>query len=158
MIDVMKYLQDYVEDSNDVPVGITGGFSGTWYQPARDGEGFVIDVAPYYFENDQDDWQIVATYYTYDGMGNQAWLIGNAVIEGDTVTVPVQITDGGIFGLLFDPLHVNRSDWGTLEFSFTSCWRGHVSVTPNAETQNAGLGFEPIEFDIERLTPPNACP
>ena len=107
---------------------------------------------------DSDNLKIVATYYTYDGMGNQVWLIGSEVIADDTVTVPMWITDGGTFGALFDPEMVNRTEWGTLEFTFSSCWTGHVTVTPNQEMQDAGMGFEPVDFDIERLTPPGECP
>ena len=31
---------------------------------------------------DKEGWQMVATYYTYDGMGNQVWLICNDVHAG----------------------------------------------------------------------------
>jgi mono/diheme cytochrome c family protein len=158
MIDVMLYLQEYIAQNNDVTISITGGFGGTWFQPDRDGEGFLIDVAPNMVDGDQDGWVMVATYYTYDGLGNQVWLIGSTEITEDTVSLPMQITDGGIFGELFDRLAVNRIDWGTLDISFTSCWRGHVSVTPNADMLDAGLGFEAIEFDIMRLVPPGECP
>ena len=157
-IDLMLYLQQYVEDNDDVAIGITGGFSGNWYLKARDGEGFVLDVAPNMVDGEQEGWQMIATYYSYDGMGNQVWLIGNDVIAGESVTVPVWMTDGGTFGVLFDPQTVNRTEWGTLEFTFSSCWRGHVTVTPNQEMQDAGMGFEPVDFDIERLTPPGECP
>lgn len=152
MIDVMLYLQEYVAEETDF--AITGGISGTWYLDERDGEGFLIDVAP----RDNGAWELVATYYTYDGFGNQTWLIGSAMTDGNVATVPVVITDGGVFGTLFDPSTVVRTAWGTLEFSFTSCWTGHVSVTPNAAMLAAGLGFEPVDFAITRLTPPNNCP
>jgi hypothetical protein len=33
-----------------------------------------------------------------------------------------------------------------------------VTVTPNEEMIAAGMGFEPVDFDIERLTPPGECP
>ena len=152
MIDVMLYLQEYV--AGTTPFEITNGTGGTWYLLARDGEGFVLDV----FEGEEGQWNMVATYYTYDGMGNQVWLIGNATAVGDSVTVPVQITDGGIFGPAFDPLIVNKADWGTLEFTFDNCWEGHVTATPNQAMQNAGMGFVPVDFDITRVTPPSGCP
>ena len=151
MIDVMLYLQTYVAEA--VGFTITGGISGTWYNVDRDGEGFLIDVAPF-----NDGWEFVSTYYTYDGLGNQVWMIGNTPAVGDTVTVPVQITEGGIFGTLFDPFMILRINWGTLEFTFDSCWTGHVVATPNAEMIAAGMGFEPVEFDIQRLTTPRDCP
>lgn len=152
MIDVMLYLQEYVAENSDFD--ITGGIGGTWYLEERDGEGFLLDVAP----NADGSWEMVATYYTYDGLGNQVWLIGNATADGGSVTVPVVITDGGVFGALFDPMTVNRIPWGTLEFTFTSCQTGHVEATPNADMLNAGLGFETIDFDITRLTASDGCP
>ena len=151
MIDMMLYLQQYVAEAN--PFRILTGISGTWYNDTRSGEGFLLDVSLL----DVGEWEMVATFYTYDGMGNQVWLIGNAVIEGDHVTVPVQMTGGGIFGPLFDPASVVRSDWGTLEFSFSGCWQGHVVATPNQATRDSGMGFVPVEFDITRVTPPSSC-
>jgi hypothetical protein len=150
MIDVMLYLQQI-----DAPeFTITGGISGTWYLLERDGEGFLIDVAP----RDGGEWDLVATYYTYDGEGNQVWLIGNATTDGDGATVPMIITEGGTFGVMFMPQTVIRTDWGTLEFEFTSCYAGHVWVTPNPAMLASGRGFETFDFDIERVTPPDNCP
>ena len=31
-------------------------------------------------------------------------------------------------------------------------------ATPNQAMLDAGLGFETVEFDITRLTPPSGCP
>lgn len=152
MIDVMLYLQEYVAGTTEFT--INNGTSGTWYQLARDGEGFLLDVAL----RDEATWEMVATYYTYDGAGNQVWLIGSAITVGDSVTIPVQITSGGIFGTQFNPLTVNKADWGTLEFTFSGCWDGHVTATPNQAMLDAGMGFEAVEFDITRLTPPSGCP
>lgn len=152
MIDMMLYLQQYVAGST--PFVLSNGTSGTWYLEARNGEGFVIDVAP----GDDGQWKVVATYYTYDGMGNQLWLIGDAMAEGDHVTVPVVMATGGIFGTLFDPTAVNRTAWGTLDLSFSGCLDGHVVATPNQAMLDAGMGFETVEFDITRVTPPSGCP
>jgi hypothetical protein len=152
MIDVMLYLQEYVAENTEFD--ITGGIGGTWWLDERDGEGFLLDVAP----NEDGSWEVVATYYTYDGMGNQVWLSGNATAEGGSVTVPVIITDGGVFGTFFDPMTVNRVHWGTLEFTFTSCLTGRVEVNPNADMLEAGLGFEALDFDLTRLTQPASCP
>jgi cytochrome c2 len=152
MIDVMLYLQNYVTENTEFTV--TDGTSGTWYLLARDGEGFVLDV----FEGEDGQWNMVATYYTYDGMGNPIWLIGNATVTGDGATVPVVMASGGIFGPAFDPTTVNRVEWGTLQFTFNSCTQGNIAATPNQAMQDSGMGFEPVEFDITRVTPPSGCP
>lgn len=150
MIDVMLYLQEYVEGDN--PFTITSGTSGTWYNEDRDGEGFVIDVFPRI-----DHWEIVATYYTYDGNGNQVWLIGAAETDGGNVLIPVEIAEGGIYGPLYDPNTVNKSNWGWLEFAFSDCVNGHVTGIPNEDMINAGRGFQVVDFDITRVTPASGC-
>lgn len=152
MLNLMLYLQQYVAENTEFTV--TGGISGTWYLLARDGEGFVLDVAP----REEDSWEMVATYYTYDGSGNQVWLIGSAMTAADSVTVPVYITEGGTFGSGFDPNTIVQMNWGTIEFVFGSCTSGHVWVEPNDDALAAGMGFEAVDFDITRLTPPHGCP
>ena len=150
MIDVMAYLQ-----ALDPPdFAITGGISGTWYNELRDGEGFLFDVFP----TDTGGPQLVASYYTYDDMGNQVWLVGSGMVDGNYVRTEMEITRGGTFGVLLNPQDVVRSDWGTLEFIFTSCSAGYVWVNPNAEMLAAGMGFEAFEFEINRLTPSSFCP
>ena len=142
MIDVMLYLKQQL----DPGFWITRGIAGTWYDPERDGEGFLIDVA---FGG-----TFVATFYTYDTMGNQMWLIGSGTIGGGSITVTVQTTDGGTWGSAFDRLAVNRHDFGSATFTFESCSKGRVDIVPNAAY--SGL-FEPLSVDIVRLTVPVSC-
>ena len=150
MIDVMLYLQELVPTK----FAITGGISGTWYDTERSGEGLLIDVAPM----EDGSWKLVASYYTYDGMGNQVWLVGAGIVSGDRVTVEMQITEGGIFGSSFQKIDVVRTVWGTLEFQFTTCSTGQVWVVPSHETLASGQGFEIFDFFITRLTPADSCP
>ncbi|MEE4217443.1 MAG: hypothetical protein V2I48_07540, partial [Xanthomonadales bacterium] len=150
MIDLMLYLQEL----DEATFVITGGISGTWYNPDRNGEGFLIDVAPAI----GGGWMVVATYYTYDGLGNQVWMIGNELAAGNGVTTPMQVTEGAAFGTMFDLNDVIRTDWGELEFEFSSCGSGHVIIRPNAFMLAAGLGFETFQYDIVRVTAANACP
>ena len=106
--------------------------SGTWWAGLeRDGEGWLIDAAANAF---------VAAMYTYDGAGNQAWLIGSGLADGDMVSTAVEITDSPVFGSAYDPSDVNRMSWGTANFLFTSCTEGTVELIPNAEM--LARGFE----------------
>jgi hypothetical protein len=102
-----------------IPVGITGA----WFNPERDGEGFFIEIA-----NVGENRAFVVTWFTYS-QGEQMWLVGSAPLHrGDTwVQVPVQRTHGADFGAFFDPNAVERTDWGMLEFSFSSCHAGAVN-------------------------------
>jgi len=106
-------------------ISITAGISGSWFNPARDGEGFLLEVL--------DENRLAAYWFTYDFFGNQQWLIGVGEIDGDSAVVPVQVTQSGIFGPLFDPNTVQQTPWGTLEFSFTACDIGIVNYQSTLE-------------------------
>jgi hypothetical protein len=102
---------------------ITPGFSGSWFDQAREGEGFNIEIggpelAPY----------LLTYFYTYDATGNQMWLTGFADISGsDTVVVDMTVTSGAVFGDDFDPTDVSYDPWGTITFQFSSCEAGTAS-------------------------------
>ena len=143
MLDVMLYLQELI--GSDFVV--TNGISGTWYDPQRDGEGFMIDVAK--------DGVVAVSFYTYDMQGQQMWIIGAGTVTGNVFVIDFEITDGGIYGSAFDPLLVNHYPWGTGTFTFTSCYAGEAEITPNANY--SGI-FETQTIDISRLTLPESCP
>jgi len=89
-------------------------FTGSWYDITHDGEGWMIDIT----KNNQ----AVITWYTYDGEGNQVWLLGVGLIEGNTITIDnMQRTSGGVFGPLFDPAAVEIIPWGSLQVEFIDC-------------------------------------
>ena len=115
--------------------------SGSWYLPARDGEGYVIEIIGPELEQ-----QMLAYFYTYDEAGNQIWMIGGqAPFNGDTAVLPMLITSGASYGDDFDPDDVLRESWGTLTFKFTSKDAGTV-------LRESTMGFGTDTVDIERLT------
>jgi hypothetical protein len=115
--------------------------SGSWYLPARDGEGYVIEIIGPELEQ-----QMLAYFYTYDEAGNQIWMIGGqAPFNGDTAVLPMLITSGASYGDDFDPDDVLRESWGTLTFKFTSKNAGTV-------LRESTMGFGTDTVDIERLT------
>ena len=132
-------------DCQDQGFEINPGLSGSWWGgSSRSGEGFLIDVGYTDFGT-----TLVVSFYTYDNMGNQVWLIGPAFeINSNTATVDFEMPVGAKWGTEFDPLEVNRVPWGTGTFTFTSCVAGHVSFAPNAEMQ--ALGFTNLEYDLNR--------
>lgn len=142
MIDVMLYLQESIESG----FVITSGISGTWWDSARNGEGFMIDVAK--------DGLVVVSYYTYDKQGRQMWVIGNGTANGNVFEISFEITDGATYGVDFDPLMVNRYPWGTGKFTFSSCFAGQAEITPNEDFSGE---FEALTIYISRLTPPDNC-
>ena len=136
------WLSANAQQFHDTSFKITGAMSGTWWAGAsRDGEGWLIDAAANVF---------VAAMYTYDGDGNQAWLMGTGTASGDMVGTTVEITDGPAFGSAYNPADVNRTAWGSANFLFVSCTEGTVELQPNEEM--LARGFEAMTVNIERAT------
>ena len=91
--------------------------SGSWYDPNRSGEGFVVQLLP--------DGRAVVTWFTYPPEGEdsqQAWLIGSGTIDGNRIVITKMVRPvGASFGPDFDPDDVVREYWGTLEITFADC-------------------------------------
>jgi hypothetical protein len=100
---------------------IDGDLAGTFYDPAQDGHGWVIEPIAV-----DGVLGVVASWYTFRD-GRPIWLIGIGVADEERVRVPLQITDGTGFPPDFDPAAVQRRDWGTAEFRFDDADRGTVS-------------------------------
>ncbi|MCP4044914.1 MAG: hypothetical protein GY732_02855, partial [Gammaproteobacteria bacterium] len=47
--------------------------SGSWYDPAHNGEGFLLEVL--------EDEQAIVYWFTYDENGNQRWFIGLGEVQ-----------------------------------------------------------------------------
>jgi len=125
---------------------INNALSGTWYNPARDGEGFIIDVA--------NAGNIVISFYTYDNTGQQMWLIGTGDVDGSVAVMEFYVTEGGFYGSGFDPELVNRAFWGTGIFTFSECATGVADIMPSPEFSGE---FEDMTTNITRLTVPVNC-
>lgn len=139
------YLND-ISDPDAEGYEINNSLSGTWYDPERDGEGFMIDVA--------NHGVVVVSYYTFDKTGRQLWLIGTGNVDVSVVEIDLYIADGGIYGPDFNPALVNTHLWGTGTFTFTECSLGFVEIVPNDDYNDQ---FEPLDMEITRLTVPVNC-
>jgi hypothetical protein len=148
--DVMLYLQILGETG----FAVNAGLSGTWWNSARAGEGFVLE-----FGLSNGELTLFASFYTYDNMGNQVWLTAQSTaIDGTEVTVNVFITNGPMWGDAFDPDDVVLTPWGTGTFTFTSCTAGSVALMPSDDME--AMGFTDLMYGVTRdlLTPLIACP
>ncbi len=125
---------------------INNALSGTWYNPDRSGEGFMIDVG--------NAGKIAISFYTYDNFGNQMWLIGPGNVNGSVAVIDFYIAEGGIYGSGFDPELVNEVHWGTGIFTFTECATGVADIMPDLEFS---AEFEDMTTAITRLTVPVNC-
>ena len=120
-----------------------GTYSGTYYDPLRDGEGILLEISG-------DPPIVVVSWYTYaaDGTGNQIFLIGAAGVINNQAIIPMQITGGAMFGDDFDAGDVVRTDWGTLTITFVSCTTAIVEYSGDLPGYGSGV------LTQVRLTPP----
>jgi hypothetical protein len=92
-----------------------GGFqTGSWYDPDRAGEGWVVEP----LGNDR----ALVYWFTYPpegGDGEQAWIGGvGRIIDDGIVIDDAFITRGARFGDAFDPAQVELEAWGKLRMVF----------------------------------------
>lgn len=101
------------------PVSVDARFSGSWFDPARSGEGIALEIL--------DGGRAIVYFFTFSPNGTQprqAWLVGDGrIVPGgiafDTVYHRPSRPDGGAVSP--DP-----SDWGRLFIGFSDCNSGEL--------------------------------
>jgi len=122
------------------PVTVDGSFSGSFFSPARNFEGFIFDVT---ISNGVPTIVVYWFSYDIDGSGRQLWLVGAAPINGDSVSVPLVRTEGGQYGPNFDPANISASSFVSVTITWSDC--------DNATVMYSVDGGESGSFDIQRL-------
>jgi uncharacterized protein (DUF1800 family) len=90
--------------------------SGSWFDPAKDGQGFTVQVI--------DESTVLATWFTFDQEGNQAWLQGLGAVSGSTVVFEsLNRYVGPSFGSAYDPADRQSIPAGRLSLTFHDCHR-----------------------------------
>lgn len=126
------------------PLPRTWQYSGTWYDPARSGEGWLLQQTDYPLA------QLTGVvWFTYDDAGNALWLTGAAVEADGVLSVALYRTSGTRFGDAFDAAAVQRTRFGTLRFTFEGCDRAAVAFTP---ADPAGVA---LDLELVRMTRPD---
>jgi hypothetical protein len=99
------------------PFVVEPGTSAAWFDPSRDGEGFVLEMLT--------DQRSVMYWFTYDDEGRQDWYIAVGEIRGNRILFPdvIQVS-GGVFGPDFDPEQIVRTPVGSATFTWSSCEAG----------------------------------
>jgi serine protease len=110
-------------EGNQQPVTKNGegllkpGFSGSWFDPEHDGEGFTVEV--------MNPETAIVFWFTYDAEGNSAWMLSLADIEGSHLFANnILQPSGAKFGPGFKPSDVSYAEWGQAVFTFGSCSNG----------------------------------
>jgi len=126
------------DDPDGAVVSGNPALSGAWFNPARDGEGFILEFV--------DDSQLLTYWFTYDSDGSQMWLLGLGEVDAaGQAMLNMQRATGGRFGDQFDPQDVQLEDWGQLSFQFDDCSEASYGWFAAAPYGSGG-------FDIGRLT------
>ena len=113
----------------DVGFQINAGLNDAWFNPVTNGQGFVITVFP-------EIRQMFLAWFTYDierppehieailGDRGHRWLTAQGPFEGDTATLEIVVSRGGIFDAgVPEPV---RTIEGSMEVVFDSCTQGLV--------------------------------
>ena len=121
------------------PFELNFGLSGSWFNAATDGQGFVFEVVP-------DDQVLVVYWYTYasDGQGGQQWLVGAGPYSGNRAMVDLQRPAGGLFDQAGG---VVREDWGSVEIVFTSCTEGEFHYSSTVDGVSGSIPMVRITAD-----------
>jgi len=129
-------------------------FTGLWYDPALDGEGFNIVTA---------DGGTIIYFYGSDDRGNRVWLISDLIPgeiqAGITVEALMYESSGGVFTTPV-PSARGLSIWGTLNIVFSACNAGQSTLIGQDGTKVsqiiklAGIsGASCVEGDVPSDTP-----
>jgi len=111
---------------------------GSWFNSNQSGHGFTLEVLV--------DSQVLVYWFTYDAEGNQAWIFGVGVIDGNELVISEALrTRGPIFGLGYNPTDLELIPWGQLRFDL-SCLPGSVSYDGTTG------GFGAANLELSRLS------
>lgn len=127
-----------------------GSLSGSWYDPSRNGEGFI-------FEFGSNPGGPAATVFWFTHLdGGPYWLIGSLEFEprifdqSGLLEFTMLEVSGTSFGDDFEPDELDQLQRGTLSFVFDSCNRAFATWAPDQASER--LGNDTIEYQLQRIT------
>jgi plastocyanin len=128
---------------------INSGLSDAWYLPETDGQGFLIIVW-------EDIQKVFLAWFTFDaerpaadltailGEPGHRWLTALGPYEGDTATLDVFLTEGGVFDSAQPPAVTGDVPVGSITIVWTGCNEGLLTYNLS------GLGLTG-DIPIERI-------
>ncbi|MEZ5472188.1 MAG: S8 family serine peptidase [Marinicella sp.] len=115
--------------------------SGSYSNSSQSGHGYVVEIV-----GAAGSESVLISWYSYDAQGEQIWLLGQAPLEGDTATVPVNIFSGTDFPPNFNAADVVSEPWGTLFLDFSAV--NKMLVTWETSYQ----GYENGQINTDKFT------
>jgi len=134
---------------------INNGINDAWYNPATNGQGLLITVFPVIEK-------MFLAWFTYDterppedvtailGDPGHRWLTAQGPYSGDTATLTISVTEGGVFDAAEPAASTDPAGDGTMTIEFSGCTQGLVSY----EITSLGLSGE---IPIQRIANDNVA-
>jgi hypothetical protein len=123
------------------------GLSASYFDPARDGEGVIVEWLP--------NGQVLVVFFTYDQNDDQLWLLGIGTAQGKTVTMDALFaTTYTRWGSDFDTTEITLSSWG----SFTLTWTACNQVIFDYSSTVAGFGSATRNYSRLSTLAGTSCP
>jgi len=134
---------------------INSGLSDAWYDPTTDGQGFFLIVW-------EDIGRIFLSWFTFDtarppqdvmailGEPGHRWVTALGGYAGDTATLDVFLTSGGVFDASQPPAVTDQDPIGTITIVWTGCNAGTLTY------DLPGLGLAG-DIPIERIVLDNVA-
>ena len=123
------------------PFVIEAGTSSAWYDPDRNGEGFMLEILA--------GSRAVMYWFTYNTEGEQDWYIAEGEIRGNRILFPELVqASGGEFGPDFDPDKVIRTVVGSASFIWSGCDSGAMDWLIDQD----GNGRRHGRMNLQRLS------
>ncbi len=127
--------------AEEPPMLINYGLSGSWYEPATSGQGFVIDILP--LNN-----LLAAYWFTYPVEGGaRDWYLATGDISGDSVELTIYQTGNGVFD---EASMVETNAVGSASLEFSSC----EAASWTYQIDTLGLSGE---VPLQRIAPDQMC-
>jgi beta-glucanase (GH16 family) len=150
-----EYVIDYVrvyQEGEPSAVNINAGFNDAWYNPATNGQGFLMTVYP-------DVKQMFVAWFTYDverppadveallGEPGHRWVTAQGPYSGDTATLTMYVTEGGVFDAAEPAASTDGSGVGTMTIEFSDCTEGLVTYQMTSPNVSGEIPIQRIVGD-----------
>ncbi|MDH4020060.1 MAG: DUF3179 domain-containing protein [Xanthomonadales bacterium] len=111
---------------------LNSGLNDAWYAPETDGQGFFITIYP-------ELGSVSLAWFTYDtelpsgesqanlGDAGHRWLTAVGPFSGNTATLTIYVTRGGLFNSVVPATSTDLAGDGTITLEFRDCTSGVVS-------------------------------
>jgi polyhydroxybutyrate depolymerase len=148
-----NFFQNFTADRAETEFQINAGLNDAWVSAEAPFQGFFFTVY-------QNLGALMLSWFTFDsqpftentatfGASDQRWVTGLGSYTGNTVTINVENTSGGVFNLR-EPLASQDSGYGTITLDFKHCNEALLTYHFPA----SGLSGE---MNLTRVTPGNVA-